>query len=438
MASDFRLIRADGVTIFLVNSSGTPTSGGSQDAAATTPFGFRSEYELAAPEDDPYAPIDETLPLMYLGTTSAGALGAVQLLNEQFTASFAAPCVLYAQPNGGSIGYYEVLRGQARAITFSGTKRSPSEGATNVFIDLAIRRTPLAGVAALTTAINAVSFTNTHTGNVITLGTLIGDMRYAGLPMNIRFDKPAAQSPVVLYLATVYDRKVDTTSSTLSAITSTTTGSDFTISGNVDASALRTRAGLKLRVLARLTTLTNPAVAQVKVTVRASGGGTLWTNQTWITLGSNTTAQLVDFGGIGLDQLRYPLSNTSNITIQVSLRSATGTAVTATLGYVEALLYYDFAKVETGTALAASQRFQLLGAQNMSGNGYHLQMPEVAMIVTTADAPIRPVVLRQPLIKAYDGASLYAAWVDANGAHTNTDTTTIKVDVAPLYRSLRG
>jgi hypothetical protein len=47
------------------------------------------------------------------------------------------------------------------------------------------------------------------------------------------------------------------------------------------------------------------------------------------------------------------------------------------------------------------------------------------MIVTTADAPIRPVVLRQPLVRAFDGASLYAAWVDANGAHTNTDTTTI-------------
>jgi hypothetical protein len=242
---------------------------------------------------------------------------------------------------------------------------------------------------------------------------------------------------VVLYLATVYSRTADTTSSTASAVTSTTTGTNFTISGSIDLSALRTRAGLKLRVMARLTTLTSPSKAQVKVTVAAASGGTLWVSP-WSTLGSNTTAQLVDLGGIDLAALRYPLSNTSNVTIQATLRSTDGTSVTATLGYVEALLYYDFCKVESGTALGASQRFQLLGAQNFNGNGWHPQIPETAMIVTTSDAPIRPVVLRQPLVRAFDGASLYAAWVDANGAHTNTDTTTITAQFAPLYRSLRG
>jgi hypothetical protein len=171
--------------------------------------------------------------------------------------------------------------------------------------------------------------------------------------------------------------------------------------------------------------------------VAAASGGTLWVSP-WVTLGSNTTAQLIDLGGIGLDTLRYPLSNTSNCTIQGTLRSTDGTSVTATLGYVEALLYYDFCKVETGTALAASQRFQLLGAQNLAGGGWHPQIPETAMIVSTSDAPIRPVVLRQPLVRAFDGSSLYAAWVDANGAHTNTDTTTITASFAPLYRSLRG
>lgn len=440
MASDYRIIRADGTSIFLVNSSGTPTAGGSQAAAATTPLGIRSEYEPAAPEEDEgggFAPVEETLPLFYLGTTGSGAATAIQLLNEQFTTRFNAPPVLYAQPNGGSVGYYELYRGRAQASSVSGTMRSPGEGATTVAIDLKVMRSPFAGASALTTAINAASFTNTHTGNVVTLGTLTGDMRYNGLPLNIRFDKPAAQSPTVLYLATVLSRTADTTSSTASGVTSTTTGTNFTVSGNIDLSALRARAGLKLRVMARLTTLTSPLKAQVKVTVAATGGGTLWVSP-WITLGSNTTAQLIDLGGIGLDQLRYPLSNTSNVTIQATLRSSDGTSVTATLGYVEALLYYDFCKVESGTALAAAQRFQLLGAQNLSGNGWHPQTPETSMIVTTSDAPIRPVTLRQPLVRAFDGAGLYAAWADSGGAHTNTDTTTIKADVCSLWRSLRG
>jgi hypothetical protein len=170
----------------------------------------------------------------------------------------------------------------------------------------------------------------------------------------------------VLYLATVYSRTADTTSSTASAVTSTTTGTNYTVSGSIDLSALRTRAGLKLRVMARLTTLTSPSKAQVKVTVAAASGGTLWVSpgrrldrtpprSWWIWAASAWTA------------LRYALSNTSNVTIQATLRSTDGTSVTATLGYVEALLYYDFCKVESGTALGRKPALSAAGAQNLSG-----------------------------------------------------------------------
>jgi hypothetical protein len=381
MASDYRLIRADGTTIYLVNSTGTPVAGGSPYAPATTPFGIDSDWTPISAPDDDAASIEETIPLIYLGSAGTDAATAVQRLHEQFTARFSAPCVLYAQPSGGTAGYFELSSGKAQPAAFGGTKRGPGEGAANILIDLAVRRSAYAAAAALTNAINGTSFTNTHTGNVVTLGTLMGDMRYVGLPMNIRVDKPAAQSPVVLYLATVYSRTADTTSSTASGVISTTTGTNFTISSSIDLSALRTRAGLKLRVMARLTTLTSPSKAQVKVTVSAASGGQLWVSP-WATLGSNTTAQIVDLGGIDLSVLRYALSNTSNVTIQATLRSTDGTSVTATLGYVEALLYYDFCKVESGTALGASQRFQLLGAQNLSGNGWHPQIPETALIVS--------------------------------------------------------
>lgn len=299
MSSDYRLIRPDGVTIFLVNSSGAPTAGGSQAAAATTPFGIRSEWAPSVTDAEELGaePIEETIPLIYMGTSGSGAASAVQLLNEQFTSRFSAPCILYAQPNGGTAGYFELLKGHAQPAMWEGTQRGPGEGATNVFIDLKVLRSPFAGASALTTLISAATFTNTHTGNVVTLGTLTGDMRYFGEPLNIRVDKPTAQSPTVLFLSTVYSRAVDTTSSTQSAITDQTVGANFTVSGNIDLSAIRARAGLKLRILARLTTLTNPSLAQIKPTVSASGGGTLWSPPNWTTLGSNTTAQLVDLGG---------------------------------------------------------------------------------------------------------------------------------------------
>lgn len=415
--------------VHLVNSNYAPTAGGDPAAAATTCFSVRDGWTFRPGE------IEEEIPIAILGTSQANAASHLRQLKRALkTATFSAPAAIVWTPEGGATLYGECYGGSVEELPGEGI--GPAAGGYDLEGAIRLTRAPIFGAGALETLINGATFTNTHTGNAITLGALSGDLDYLGQPLNIRFDKPAAQSPTVLYLSTIYSRTADTTSSTLNAITSTTTGSDFTISGSVDASTLRTRAGLKLRVLARLTTLTNPSVAQVKVTVRASGGGVLWTNHVWVTLGSNTTAQLVDFGGIGLDQLRYSLSNTSNITIQVSLRSATGTAVTATLGYVEALLYYDFAKVESGTALAASQRFQLLGAQNLSAGGWLPQRQETAMIVSTADAPIRPVVLRQPLVRAFSGASLYAAWVDANGAHTNTDTTTITATHAPLYETL--
>jgi hypothetical protein len=184
MASDYRLIRADGTTIYLVNSSGTPTAGGSPYAPASTPFGIMSEWVPTSAPDDDGDPIEETIPLIYLGTSGSDALTAVQRLHEQFTARFNAPCVLYAQPNGGTAGYYELNSGKAQPAPISATKRGPGEGAANIAIDLAVRRSPYAAASALTSAINGTTFTNTHTGNVVTLGTLTGDMRYVGLPMN--------------------------------------------------------------------------------------------------------------------------------------------------------------------------------------------------------------------------------------------------------------
>lgn len=436
MASDVRLTRADGVTIFLVNSSGSPTIGGDPGTAATTPFGVRSEWMPAPGEGDE---VEEVLPLIYLGTTTTGVQAAVSLLNEQFSTEYSAPAVLSVLPNGAlQPTYYEVYDGLARALMFGGTERSPAEGATSVWVDLKIRRSPLGGAPSLTTLLGSTSFTNKHTGNVFSLGTFPGDLQRAGQPLNITIAKPASQAAYTVFLATVHARTPATINSTLSGVTNTTTGSNFTASGSVDASILRARRILKLRVMARVKTLTNPTAGQIKVTVSAAGGSVLWAPATWHTLGANTSGQLIDLGGIGLDQLRYPLSNTTNITVQIALRSISGTAVTATLDYIECLFYYDFCRVESSAGLASGQRYQLLGAQNLSGGPWLPVVPEQAKIVTTADALIGEATIKQPLVRAYAGASLYAGWVDSGGAHTDTDTAAISAGVAVLYRGLRG
>lgn len=435
MASDIRIIRSDGNTVFLNNSSGSPTVGGDPGTAATTAFGVRSEYMPAPGEGEE---VEETIPLVYLGATTTGVQDAISLLNEQFSADYSAPAVLYALPNGAlQPTYYELYDGLARALTFGGTNRSPAEGATQVWIDLTIKRSALGGAPSMQTLFSASSFTNKHTGNVVSLGAFPGDLqRGEGQPLNITIAKPAAMAAYTMFLATLHAR-TPATINEAKTTTSTTTGTNYTASGNIDASIIRARHGLKLRVLARVKTLTAPTKAQLKVTVSAASGSVLWVSP-WQTLGSNTTAQLIDLGGTGLDQLRYPLSNTSNITVQGTLRSTDGTSVTVTLDYIECLFYYDFCRVESTAGLAAGQRYQLLGAQNLSGGAWLPMVPEGAKIVTTADAFIGEATIKQPLVKAYAGASLYAAWCDSGGAHTDTDTAAISVGVAPLYRGLRG
>jgi hypothetical protein len=126
------------------------------------------------------------------------------------------------------------------------------------------------------------------------------------------------------------------------------------------------------------------------------------------------------------------------VILQVAIRSTDGTSVTATLGYLEALLVYDFAQVEAASGLGASQRYQCLAAQNLSGGGWLPLIPAQASVRDSSDVLIKTAVIYGTLPRAYSGASLWVAWRESDGGHTNTDTATISISHCPLYRSLRG
>ena len=465
MASDYRLISpGTGTTLYLVNSTGAPLAGGSPFAPATTPLGIRPDWTPDASEPAGVyqggAPLsngsrlayltnenlEETIPLVYQGTTADEARRAAQLLRRQFSTLFAGPCLLYARTNTGiEPTYFEIETAHLIERGFSGTNTSPGEGTVNLLLDLKIVRQPYGGGASLETLHSGASIGNQGTGspdNDLALEASViplkGDLVYEGQPLNIRFDKPTSQTAATVLLASVASRTYQSIASTLSGITNTSTGSNFTASSAIDISTLRTRRGVRLRVVGRLTTITQPTKCQVRLTVMTASSNTLWQSQ-WMSLpGSNTTAQLVDLGGSTLDALRVPLSNTTSVILQVALRSSDGTSVTATLGYLEALLVYDFAIVEASSGLGASQRYQCLAAQNMSGGGWLPLIPAAALVVASSDAPVTTAVIRGTLPRAFSGASLWVAWRESDGGHTNTDTATITISHAPLYRSLRG
>jgi hypothetical protein len=126
------------------------------------------------------------------------------------------------------------------------------------------------------------------------------------------------------------------------------------------------------------------------------------------------------------------------VVLQIALRSTDGTSVTATLDYVEALVAYDVAIVEASGGLSTSQRYQCLAAQNLSGGGWLPHVPAEASVRDASDVLIKSAAIYGTLPRAFAGASLWVAWRESDGGHTDTDTSTVSISHAPLYRSLRG
>src|SRR4051794_21087989 len=100
MASTYYILGSDGSsTVYLVNSSGTPTPGGSPGAAGTTPYGIRAPWALTrAGRLDNW--VDETIPLVYLGTSTDGALAAMDALRTLVDDPMTGLAALVVQPNG--------------------------------------------------------------------------------------------------------------------------------------------------------------------------------------------------------------------------------------------------------------------------------------------------------------------------------------------------
>lgn len=451
MSSDYRLIRGT-TTLYLNNSTGTPVPGGNINAATTTPLKIIDDWVLTAPDPDAtvtnsdgallqldYAPVTETIRLIAVGASVNNLFAIERALRHMFRGRADQPCVFYAQPDGARNPAYFVISHAKIQLQPPENSKNPAEGALIAYLILTITRSAYGGAAALTTLASGVTVTNQGTGtnaNLVSLGTLLGDRAYEGQPLNVQLTKPSSQSAQQLFLASVANRTFEIITSTVT--TSSTVGTTFTAGSNISMAALRTTPALKLHILARLKTLTNPANMQIQARVLTPGSAaTLWVGP-WVSLGSNTTAQLVDLSETSLDMLRVPLSGTPNIMIQIAIRTIGG-SVTATLDYVEALLSYDCCLIDSsGAGLASGQRYELSGAQNLAGGPWLPLVPESALICDSSGNPLKTARIFGTLPRAYVGASLYVAWIDTNGAHTNTDTSIITIQHAPQYASLRG
>lgn len=444
--------------IHLVNQSGTPLAGGSPYLWSDTPFAVREGWMFDASDPDieqrgsklfqlgapvaniGYNNITTTIPISVLGTTIDNAGQRLQDLKRVLSKAHPRrPVFWQMMPHGATnVIYGEIYSGHV--VERLTDNKSPIEGFYDIEAEIKVVSTPFFGSKDLVTAASAAAIGNTSTGtpdNTIAFGPLDGDLIYEGQPLVIQFNKPASQAAARVIITSVVKAVKATINNPVTTVL--TTGTNFTASGDIDVSELRLYDGVSIRVLARLkSTITNPSKIQIMATIQTSSGNTLWIGP-WIDINTNTTAQLVDLRGSYLDAIRIPINATQMIKVQCAIRSVDGASVTATLDYIDVLLAYDeLAIIEASGGIGSGQSYWCFGAQNLSDGGWLPVTSVDAVVVDANGLVVKPAGVSGALPRARADASLYVAWQASDGLHTSTDTTTITIQYAPLWRSLRG
>lgn len=377
------------------------------------------------------------------GTTFDNAVALlVQLKKILNTALFGQPCAL-AVTGGSNTSYYEIYSADVQE-----TKDYLMEGGGSVYVIRAVvtwTLSPVGGrLSSGETLINAVTIGNLGTGspdNVESYGTGTGDLIYEGQPLNVDMLVGGAGGWSSFYMASVYSR---TYSVTGAATASTSTSASFT-AASFDVSAALTNVALKARILGRVGGATNGAsrvVVYYNTTFQA-----IYTSP-WFLYPSGVTT-LVDYGYFPLTFVRRVRGVTApTLSVRWEYKSTNGASASNTLTSTEYLLYYDFAVINPGYTTSGNAWTVPYGGTGNSRPRVD-SFPEQTNAVCIPYTPRGYFVNGTPLItispevrgtlpRYWSGASFWTAWQGSNGSYPTTETATLTVTHAPLYRTIRG
>lgn len=450
-------IIGNGTTWHLNNTSGAPTSGGAATAAATSPFQVVDDswtIQAAQPQTlysgspplrngsglilRSWDNVTESFTLVCVGGTADTTASLIRTLTQLLnTALYATPCVLGIQPSGAtSMMYTEVYSAVVQPTT--SYLVNPVRGSSTVTLQITITRSPFfARLSAGETLINAATFTNTGTGannNTQAYSAGAGDLIYEGQPLNIKLT-PLVGFPSQFYLASVASRAYATTSAGTSTSASTTFG-NLGPPTTSSVAALLTGRGLKVRVLARFSAMSTNTELQLYY-----GVGTNASQLSRPVRPGVNVAVLVDLGMISVPaRLLASLTSGDNISITPRARSIDGLAISATLSYLEILLYYDFSIFATGNPAGVSGGNFIYVDSYVEKSSYPAlpRSPVTAWHYSAASVLSDQLSIRGTPPRYFSGASLYTAWFFPGTAHSTTATSTVTVTHAPLYLTARG
>ena len=458
MAENTRLI-SGGVNYYLNGRTKYTGSGTPWTAQATTPFLLSMNEETPTWTSAPaptvpilgggppfrlgrslitksYDTVTEQVGLQMYASTLDNAIVLLRMIRQVLnTAQFDSPCILAYQPDTATNAtYHEILYADV-AETPSFLYEHPSGVRVFRAIVTWVRSIGFAG--ALTTLINAATIQNRSSGspdNVESLGTPVGDLIYEGQPLNLLLDPSAVVNRV--YLATVYERvNTSVTNSQTTPTVANFTGAAATVTN------ARNRSGLKLRILARFDTITNPSKILLTASILDTSGGYTIKNLPQQALPSTgSVSALMDFGYVDVSTMRSTQSATLGIIVSIVLESSDGTSVTARLDYVETLLYYTFATIPDAN-IGGSDAIYVEQTNDYNVNSVVVPNTRPRVYRVSPTNWKGALAYRGQLPRALSGASLYLGWMTAtsltNDTHTTTHTMTTTATHLSLHHTLR-
>lgn len=465
MPLDVRII-SGGSTYYLVNSSGTPTAGGSATGASTTPYSLEAAEwtQTAAPRQviysggppfrvgsSPlyagYGNVTEALGIGIMASSADNMASLIRTLRRILnTAVYSTPALLYWLPSGAtSPVYFEIYSGDVQEV---GDWNNPSAGFTQALIRVTITRSAVGG--RLGSGENLFSGTavtnNSGATNLVSLGSSgAGDLVNEGQPMNVTFTPAGASTNRVgaLRLGVVNARTRNTTNTGTATASTVAVVQDYAFTLNPST----VPPGCDLRIIVCYTS-TRPSATLVRATVsiEAENASPAWTpiyqSPKVQCMGTAGQASATDLGGVDSGALARMVGATDiDLVVTIVWYITDGVSTTITRNSMDLIQAYTWCQAtwgpSTGYAIDGAPAV-VYGYQEVSGMAA-IPLPTPQAWITASGRHAVPGVIRGTAPRYVPGASLYIQWLTGTAQNWySANTGTLTATQAPVYLTLRG
>ena len=373
--------------------------------------------------------MQQTLPLQIYADTYDHAVTLKQMLLQQLnTARIVAPGILAFQPDGASQAIYTEIYSAHIQETAAFINKEAGRGVLRCAVSL-ICAPFFSLLGAGESVFTATTFTNGTPQSFPT--TKRGDLVLEGQPLNLALSFAAAVTQPVLHLASVYTGAGGTAGAGTYDVGPGATHTDTAVGSDVALVNARSREGITLRMVARVSAIT----ANARLTLTLTDGARVVYQSPYPVAPLSTSDRFIDFGGIDMSLARLINgAGNVNLRVRVTITSADGALASFTLVDMGYWFYFEWCKLITAGGITTSEQLQISCFQELTARPtVPYPIASAVLYNTTTQYLTNKIEIRGTLPRMRTDASLLLAWNAAT-----TATATVTATHAPLWRSLGG